>query len=156
MVASRYPALVPFVTFFRQAPNVDTIELLATANAFLLFNEGAHVGTKIYDYLALRRRILFCFSDDSDTRKGQRKFYKLDETGLMNRRIQEEMIKRTESGVIIRDKEHLAAILSELYREFQETSRISCNSVGIEAFSRVSHAQKMAEIVRGVCRRRKT
>jgi glycosyltransferase involved in cell wall biosynthesis len=155
-LGSRCSALRPFVTFFRKAPNADIIESLATANAFVLFNEGANPGTKIYEYLALRRRILLCFSDDTGTRKRQREFYNLDETGMRNLRVQEEMIRRTQSGVIIRDEEHLVDTLSDLYREFLENGQIACNSVGTEAYSRESHARRMAEIMRGVSRLRQT
>lgn len=150
MLWSRFPALVPSVTFFKKAPNAETIELLATANGFVLFNEGAHVGTKIYDYIALRRRILLCFSDDTKTRKRQCEFYKLDEAGMRGRRVQEDMIRATQSGVIIQDEKHLVDTLSDLYREFRENGRIACNSVGTEAYSRESHARRMAEIMRGV------
>lgn len=156
VVGSRYPALIPFVTFFRKAPNAEIIETLATANAFLLFNTFAYVGTKIYDYLALRRRILLCFSDDTQTRRRQREFYDPEEAGMMNRRVQEDMIRATQSGVIIRDEEHLVVTLSDLYREFLEHRRIACNSVGTEAYSRESHARSMAEVIRGVSRLRQT
>lgn len=154
IVGSRYPALIPFVTFFKKAPNAEIIEILATANAFLLFNNFAYVGTKIYDYLALRRRILLCFSDDTQARKLQREFYDLDEAGMRNRRVQEDMIGATQSGVIIRDEEHLVDTLSGLYREFLKNRCVACNSVGIEAYSRESHARRMAEIMRGVSRLR--
>jgi len=156
MVRSRYPALIPFVRFFRKAPNAEIIETLATGNAFLLFHNFAYVGTKIYDYLALRRRILLCFSDDTQTRKLQRAFYDLDESGMMNLRVQEEIIRATQSGVVIRNEEHLVDTLSDLYREFLENRRVACNSVGTEAYSRESHARRMAEIMRGVSRLRPT
>jgi glycosyltransferase involved in cell wall biosynthesis len=152
MLRSRFPALIPSVTFFGKAPNAEATELLATANAFLLFNEGAHVGTKIYDYLALRRKILLCFTDDTQTRKPRREFYKLDETGMRNRQAQGDLIRTTQSGVIIRDERHLVDTLSDLYREFLRNGRITCNSVGTEAYSRESHARTMAEIIRGVYR----
>jgi hypothetical protein len=48
MVRLRYPALMPFVKFFRKGPNADVIKILATANVFLLFNYFDHPGTKIY------------------------------------------------------------------------------------------------------------
>jgi glycosyltransferase involved in cell wall biosynthesis len=150
MVRSRYPALISVVTFFRKASNTEIIETLATANAFLLFNNFAYPGTKIYDYLALKRRILLCFSDGNLSRKLQREFYDRNEAGMMNRRVQEDMIRATQSGVIIRDREHLVDTLSVLYREFLEKKRIACNSVGTEAYSRESHARTMAEIMRGV------
>src|SRR5262249_20019065 len=93
MLEARFPGLMPFVTFFRKAANAETTELLASANAFLLFNERAHVGTKIFDYLALRRRILLCFSKETSTRKRRREFYSLDEVRPMSRRVQEDMIR---------------------------------------------------------------
>jgi glycosyltransferase involved in cell wall biosynthesis len=157
MVESRYPALISFVTFFRKAPNAEIIETLATANAFLLFNDFAYIGTKIYDYLALKRMILLCFSDDiPTTRKVRREFYDVDEAGRMNRRVQEDMIRATQSGLVIRDEKHLLDTLSDLYREFLENGRIACNPVGIETHSRESHTRKMAEIMRGVSRLRRT
>jgi glycosyltransferase involved in cell wall biosynthesis len=154
MVRSRYAALIPFVSFFKRAPNAEIMETLASANAFLLFNNFAYVGTKIYDYLGLRRRILLCFSDDTQTRKLRHEWYDRDEAGRMNRRVQEDMVRATQSGVVIRDEGHLMDTLLGLYREFLENGRIACNSVGSEAYSRESHAGKMAEIVRGVSRAR--
>ncbi len=156
MVSSKYPALIRFVTFFRRAPNAEIIVTLATANAFLLFNDFAYVGTKIYDYLALKRRILLCFSDDTQTRKLRREFYDRDEAGMMNRRVQEDMIRATQSGVIIRDERHLVDTLSDLYREFRANGCIACHSVGTEAYSRESHARRMAEIIRDASRLRQT
>lgn len=153
MVRSKYPALIPVVTFFRKAPNAQVVETLATANAFLLFNSCAYVGTKIYDYLALRRRILLCFADDTQTR-GARGVHYLNEGGMRRRRVQEDMIRGTRSGVIVRDEEHLVDTLSDLYREFLENRRIACNSVGTEAYSREAHARSMAEVIRGVSRLR--
>lgn len=150
MVRSRFPALIPFVTFFRQAPNAEVIETLASANAFLLFNTFAYVGTKIYDYLALRRRILLCFSEGTKTGERQLEFYDRDGVEKRNRRAQEDMIRATQSGVVIRDEEDLVDTLSDLYREFLGNGRIACNSVGTEAYSRESHARRMAEIMRGV------
>jgi glycosyltransferase involved in cell wall biosynthesis len=151
MVGSRYPALMPFVRFFGKAPNAQVVETLATANAFLLFNSHAYVGTKIYDYLALRRKILLCFADDNQPPRG-RGIYYLNQGGMMRRRVQEEMIRATRSGVIIRDEKHLVDTLSDLYREFLENRCIACNSVGIEAYSRESHARRMAEVIQGVGR----
>lgn len=153
LLGSRFPALRPCVRFLRKASNAQTIESLATANAFVLFNEGANPGTKIYEYLALRRRILLCFSKATQSRKKQREFYRLGETGMRGRRVQEDMIRATQSGVIVQDEEHLVDTLAALYREFLLNGRIACNSVGTEAYSRESHARGMAEIVRGVSRR---
>jgi glycosyltransferase involved in cell wall biosynthesis len=149
-VELRYPALKRFVTFVRKAPNAETLEALATANAFLLFNSFAYVGTKIFDYLALRRKILLCFSEGTQTRRGQREFYDFDEAGGIKRRVQEDIIKQTQSGVIIRDEEHLVSAIVDLHGEFLENRRISCNSVGTEAYSRESHARTMAEVMRNV------
>jgi glycosyltransferase involved in cell wall biosynthesis len=153
MVGSKYPGLIPFVTFFGKAPNAQVVETLATANAFLLFNSCAYVGTKIYDYLALRRTILLCFADDTQTR-GARGVHYLNEGGMIRRRVQEDMIRATRSGVIIRDEEHLVDTLSDLYQEFLENGRIACNSVDTEAYSRESHARSMAEVIRSVSRPR--
>jgi glycosyltransferase involved in cell wall biosynthesis len=150
LVRSRYPSLIPCVTFLKKAPNANILQALATANAFLLFNMFAYPGTKIYDYLALRRKILLCFSSGTLAGKLQWQLYDVDEAGVRNRRVQEDLIRATQSGVIIRDEEHLVGTLSDLYREFLENRHIACNSVGIEAYSREPQARRMAEIMRGV------
>ncbi len=152
MIESKYPALSPVATFFKKAPNAQVVETLASANAFVLFNSYAYVGTKIYDYLALRRRILLCFADDSQTR-GARGVQYLNEGEKRRRRVQEDMIRSTRSGVVIRDEENLVETLADMYREFLESGRIACNSVGTEAYSREAHARSMAEVIRGVSRR---
>jgi hypothetical protein len=75
---------------------------------------------------------------------------------MADRRVQEDMIKATRSGVIVRDCEHLVDTLSGLYREFLREKCITCNSVGIEGYSREGQARKMAEIIRGVSRLERT
>lgn len=154
MLRLRYAALIPFVAFFMRASNAETIETLASANAFLLFNNFAYVGTKIYDYLGLKRKILLCFSE-AQVRRLRHEWYDRGDAGVMNQRVQEDVIRATQSGVVIRDEKDLLDTLLSLYREFLENGRIACNSVGSEAYSRESHARRMAEIVRGVARPRR-
>jgi glycosyltransferase involved in cell wall biosynthesis len=156
LLTLRFPALVPYVRFFRKAPNAEAVEILATANAFLLFNEFAHPGTKIYEYMALKRKILLCFRHDGPTREHRREFRELDRAGMVNRRTQEDMIRSTESGAIIADERHLVDTVVDLYGEFSRNGRIACDSVGTEAYSRESHARRMADIIREVAGPRQT
>ena len=48
-------------------PRLNTNELtekLAKNNLVLLFNDYAYLGTKIFTYIAINRKIIFCFKND--------------------------------------------------------------------------------------------
>lgn len=129
-------------------PNGELLEQLAKDNVLLLFNYFQFTGTKIYDYLGLKRKILLCYehSEEAEILKHQYYFNSI-ETDITP---QIDIINKTNSGVIVRDSEHLLEVLEELFSEFQETGQIVCDSVGVENYSRKIQVEKLAELIKSL------
>jgi len=148
MLRTRFPALAPHVVFNGRMPNEEAAKHLARANAFLLFNNYTYTGTKIYDYLALKRRVLLCYSDDPEARRLKEKHYHVDDSGSADQRALESLVNETCSGTVVRDAAHLGQVLEEMYEEFLAHGRIVCNSAGTEEYSRRTQARRMADILK--------
>lgn len=58
------------------------------------------------------------------------------------------LIQETNSGIIVKDSNHLLQVLGELYAEFEKNGFIACDSVGVEKYSRKIQVEKLAEIVK--------
>jgi hypothetical protein len=58
------------------------------------------------------------------------------------------MIDATNSGIIIKDSEHLKKALQELSGELKESGFINCPSVNIDKYSRIRQVERLSEIVR--------
>jgi hypothetical protein len=125
---------------------------MARANAFLLFNTYAFSGTKVYDFSALRRKILLCYSDDPDARHLKDLHYNVDTAPGTDDRVLEKMITDTRSGVVVKDAAHLRSVLEDLRIEFERHRRIYCEPVGTEKYSRRERARELAQVLRRVTR----
>lgn len=150
LLLAKFPRLAGSVKFTRRLPNHEAALALADANAFLLFNMYAHSGTKVFDYLALKRRILLCYSDDPMARQLKDKHYNMQIAPDVDVRVLERMVQETNSGVVVRDAPHLREALADLYREFKTSGRVACESVGIERYSRQALAGQLARVLKGL------
>jgi hypothetical protein len=147
IVKSAYPDLVPYICVVPKLPNEKLLQKLAADNAFLLFNHYSYMGTKIYDYLALKRLIILCYTDDAEANEIKRKYFRIEELDSESNSLQADLIKETNSGIIVKDSEHLSRVLQELYTEFKAKGHLACNSINIDQYSRKIQAQKLAEIL---------
>ena len=111
LIENKYPILSEYVQIIPKLPNHALMEKLAISNVMLLFNYYAYTGTKIYDYLAIRRKILFCYSNDKEAIALKKQFYNIEESAEDNTSIQKEIIQSTNSGVIVKDANHLLDVL---------------------------------------------
>jgi hypothetical protein len=116
-------------------------------NILLLFNDYAIIGTKIYDYLALKRKIVLCYSNDPGAQVLKEKYYSLETNGA-SETLQENLIRATNSGIIVENAEHLLRTLNDLYAEHEQTGQVACESTGIEAFSRILQVEQLAEKIK--------
>lgn len=148
LLETDFPELKTHVHFFPRMANAELLPLLAKNNAFLLFNYYSFMGTKIYDYLALRRNILLCYSNDEKADELKRKFFTVSESEAHSGRLQEELIRETGAGYVLRDEAHLKNLLPELYREFREKKSLFCDPRGAEVFSREKLTGELARIIR--------
>ena len=149
LLRTKFPALSRNVTFTGRLPNDQMAPELAKANAFLLFNRYAYSGTKVFDYLALERKIILCYSDDPEARQLRHRHYNL-EVAAADEQVLERIVEDTKSGVVVKDASHLNEVLTDLYREFAEKGSIPCESVGTERYSRKTHAKQMAGVLKGL------
>mgnify|MGYP003289895219 CR=1 FL=1 len=144
LLTEKFQALKPYVTIFPRITNNKLLPLLAEHNVFLLFNDYRIVGTKIYDYLALQRNILFCYANDESALKLKQLYYN---NGNNTSCPQEDIITKTKSGIIVQNQAHLATILPQLYKEFSTNGCIACSSVNTTQYSREQQVEKLAELV---------
>jgi len=126
------------------------VKEIAKNNLFLLFNDYSYLGTKIFDYLAINRMILFCYNNDADAILLKNKFYKHFPYDSECEYLQKDVLEQTNGGIIIENSKHLKNTLNELLNEFEMNGYIQCNSQNVEQFSRKIQTQKLAEIIKKI------
>ncbi|MEY4604301.1 MAG: hypothetical protein RIT43_1593 [Bacteroidota bacterium] len=148
VVSEKFTALQNKMVILPKLPNTELLRELKKDNVLLLFNYYEFTGTKIYDYVALKRKILLCFDNDVEANRLKDKYYfkhiEIDENP------QRTIIERTNSGVIVKDSSHLEELINDLWQEFSQTGDIRCDSVGIENYSRKIQVEKLAEIIQEI------
>jgi glycosyltransferase involved in cell wall biosynthesis len=147
-VRARFPGLAGHVRFTPRVPNEQMVQELARAHVFLLFNNYAHAGTKVFDYLAVGRRILLCYADDPEAELLRRQHYNVDAEPGEDDRVLEHLVRETGSGTVVKDAAHLHAVLGQLAAELARTGRIDCRPVGVERYSRATQAGRLADLLR--------
>jgi glycosyltransferase involved in cell wall biosynthesis len=150
LVNRDFPALKNAVYVSLKLPNAEVLEKLATNNAVLLFNNYSYMGTKIFDYLGIRRKMILCYSDDPEAIVLKEKYFQLEEFESESKQLQADLIRETNSGIVVKDAAHLQEVLGELWDEFSTTGQVACDSVGVEKYSRKVQVEKLAELIRGI------
>jgi glycosyltransferase involved in cell wall biosynthesis len=150
LIKINYPMLTNHITITPRMPNAEVLRLLASNNAVLLFNYYSYMGTKIFDYLGIERKMILCYADDQEAKALKEKYYKINEIESESGQLQTDLILSTNSGIIVENADHLTLVLSELWNEFQSTGKIACNSIGVEKYSRKIQVEKLAEIVKQI------
>lgn len=150
LLSDRYNNLVGKVNVIPRMENSMLMKELAQHNIMLLFNYYSFTGTKIYDYLGLKRLILFCYSNDAEALALKDKYYPVGEVEGVSTHLQEDLIYETHSGIIVKDKNHLAKVLADLYDEFCRTGSIECNSINTDKYSRCEGTRQLAEIIQNL------
>lgn len=150
MLDNEFKLIYDKVKIIPKVPNPILLQKIAESNVMLLFNYYSHMGTKIFDYLAIKRKIVMCYTDDPEANKLKEKYFNVDESDNYSRHLQEDLIKATNSGVIVKDSVHLMKVLTDLEAEFNQKGMIECNSIGIERYSRKIQVEKLAEIIRQI------
>ncbi len=149
MVSEQFPNLKAHVFITPKMQNQELLEKLASDHVMILFNYYSYMGTKIFDYLGIRRKIILCYENDPEAHSLKQKYYHVDESGSESKQLQADLIKQTNSGIIVKDSQDLRQVLHDLYVEFQATGQIACDSHGVEQFSRKIQVERLAEIIKG-------
>lgn len=150
LIHSKYNNLIPFIHIYPRLSYIDVVKELAKNNLLLLFNYFSYMGTKIFDYLAIKRQILLCYSNDREAMELKKQYYNFDEFNSENTHLQQDLILETNSGLIIKDANDLSDQLEKLYNEFKANGFIACNSHGVEQYSRREQTGKLAAVIKDV------
>jgi len=151
LINVKYPSIVDNIHFFPRMENKQVLQELKKSQLLLLFNYFYFMGTKIFDYLGLKRNILFCFSDDKDAMSLKNTYYPINEYSNYNDHLQQDLIEKTNSGYIIKNTEHLESKLIELQQEMKNIGEIKCHSLNTIEYSRENQAGLLAEIIKSIC-----
>jgi hypothetical protein len=130
--------------------NSELLKNLSKANVLLLFNDYSILGTKIFDYLAVKRKIFFCFANDYDSKILKQKYFCIPEFEVHNQNLQADMIVNTNSGIVIENKAQSLSKLTEIYNEFLNNKSVLCKSSGFEDFSRKNQTKKLSDIIKTI------
>jgi hypothetical protein len=150
IIERNYPELKPFVNITPKIPNEELLKKIAEDNVMLLFNYYSYMGTKIFDYLGIRRKMILCYSNDPEANELKSKYYSIDESMANSKQLQADLITETNSGIIVEDSNHLMRVLQELHAEFEVNKSIACNSIGVENYSRKIQVELLADLVKNL------
>ena len=146
-VKENYKPLEKNIKFVGKLPNNDLLEELSKANALLLFNEYSFMGTKIYDYLAVKRFVIHCFNNERDAKILKNNHFPVNDNENFSNKLQQDLIEHTYSGKSIENKKELKEILISLFNKFQKEKEINIKSKNINYFSRQAQSEKLAKII---------
>ncbi|MDD4148523.1 MAG: glycosyltransferase [Bacteroidales bacterium] len=147
IIKNEYPILQPMVTFYPRMDNQSVLKELASNNVLLLFNYYAFVGTKIFDYLVVNRKILFCYTEEPKAKVLRNKYYGFNDNFAKEIEIQKEIINDTNSGIVIKNEEDLLKVLIDLNREFKETNMIKCETRNVDKYSRKNMTHELTTVL---------
>jgi hypothetical protein len=150
MISSDFPSLKNYVSITTKLPNSLLLEELAKNNVMLLFNYYAYTGTKIYDYIGIRRKIIMCYSNDEEAKVLKQKYYNIESNLVVNEQLQERIILDSNSGIVLENATSLFDELIKLQAEFDINGKIECNSVNVENYSRKIQVKKLSEIIKSL------
>lgn len=153
LLEDKYSSIKSNVIIEPKIKNAELLKELRKANVLLLFNCYELIGTKVYEYMALNRKILLCYTNDTEAAELKAKHYKIEFDKGVEYIQQEDLIRETNSGFAIENKVELFKKLNILLDEFAKDGQIECNSVGAERFSRRHQTSKLADLIKNkICK----
>lgn len=134
----------------KRIPNSELVTNLLRSNVLLLFNDYDIIGTKIFDYIGAQRKILLCFEKDVESLKLKDKFFHYGGNELISKQV--DLIKKTNSGIALKDQKHLVLILNDLFDEFRQNKYIKCETINPQNYSRQYSNMKMVDYLKRISR----
>lgn len=148
-IKEKCPVLNKSVFFSPKLPNNELVKEISKDNLLLLFNDYEILGTKIFNYLGVKRKILLCYSDCEKAKKlKEEHFYYSTPEDAKN--LQSKVLTETNGGEIVRNGEHLIELLQSNYDEFSSTKEIKCNSVNTEEYTREQQIKSFSEFLNSI------
>ena len=144
-ISTNYPQIKKIIQFYPKMNNKKLLSELRTSNILLLFNYYSFMGTKIYDYLGTNRRILFCFKNDGEANALKEKFYNYKDDENFNIHPQIDLLNKTNSGIIVENKDHLYDTLLELNEIYKKKKLIPVLEHNNSNYSRREQCKLLCE-----------
>lgn len=144
-IKCKEPGLQNIVTILPKMENKTLMKEMAKCNLLLLFNDYHNIGTKIYDYLGIRRKILFCFSRGTVENN---EYFRNFRFNVAENYPQVQLLKSTNAGYVIEDPEDLFRVLENLHRELHKEGLIQFVNSDTEKFTRKEQARELAFILK--------
>ncbi len=147
LIDKEFHALKGQVFFTNKIPNQELIPVLKCQDLLLLFNDYSITGTKIFDYLAAKQRILLCYTNDTNANQLKKKHFPFKDESIKHNMRQTDIIEYTKSGYLIENQSELKLVLEALYEEFTLKGLLPCNSINLEEFTRKHQVEKLAKVL---------
>ncbi len=130
--------------------NTELLSLIATHNVLLLFNYYAFMGTKIYDYIGVNRKILFCYTNDPESNRLKKAHYLLQNNPPTIETLQVDLLREKDAGIIIDNIDGLEQALIDLVMEFDKNKRIHSSVHNRDDLSRKGQVAKLAKLIQTI------
>ena len=129
------PGLAEYIRIYEHKSQMNVLKELSGANLLLLLanRQYKQVYAKVFEYLALNRKILLVENDEGDVA---------------------EIIRSTNAGDICDNSLDVANYMEKCYKEFINTGFIRSNSVNYKKYSRKEQANIYSEIIHNVIRKK--
>jgi hypothetical protein len=131
-------------------PNQALLKTLASHHVMILFNYYSYLGTKIFDYLAIKRQIILCFEQDPVAEALRKRYFSIEESSNGNTQLQADVLRKTNGGIVVTDAAHLQRVFTSLQEEFLRTGNIACDSRDIEQYSRRIQVERLASLIKSI------
>lgn len=148
MIKSDFKPILNYISIHKKMANNVLLKELAKQNVMLLFNDYSILGTKIYDYIGLNRLILLCFKNDPKSLMLKSNHFPLKDDNALNNNLQEELINKTNSGIVINNSKHLEEVIQKIYSEFSKEKTVKCNTINAENYSRKHQVKELADLIK--------
>ena len=122
------------IEFTDRLSHEDALDLLNQSSLLLLpaNKDYPQIYAKVFDYLALKKNILLCQSDEGSLK---------------------EIIQTTNAGFICNSSQEVTTVIEKLLANWEQNSALECNSVNIETYTRKNQTKKLTEILNKVIRK---
>lgn len=148
LIAADFPSIAQFVTFTPPLDNKTFQVEMSKNHLLVLFNSFTLMGTKIYDYLAMNRKILLLYSDDEEANQLKSKYYSLSDSEVHSNSLQADLLAKTTAGVSVKNATELLQLLIDLNNELVTTGTIKHETIYIADYSRKYQTERLAQFIK--------
>lgn len=120
-----------YIQIMNRMPLEKALENMSEANILLLLGHESikQLYAKVFDYVALNRKILFVVNDNSDVSK---------------------ILTETDTGMICQNEEDVYNYLKSSYNEFIEKGFVYCKAEKLSNYTREYQASRMVELLNSI------